>query len=112
MKKAIFYAFLSILTLSTPLLSGCSKKVDASQRLRPDGTPLTEYQVFENEIKDGIFYVRHSDSICEPVYLGEATFDQGSVSKTKNDKRVLVNGKYFSIKKGILFSRNAANYFP
>ena len=89
MKKAVFYAFLSILTLSTPLLTGCSKKVDASQRLRPDGTPLTEYQVFENEIKDGIFYVRHSDSICEPVYLGEATFDQGSVSKTKNDKRVL-----------------------
>ena len=25
---------------------------DASQRLRPDGTPLTEYQVFENQIKD------------------------------------------------------------
>ena len=89
MKKAVFYAFLSILTLSTPLLTGCSKKVDASQRLRPDGTPLTEYQVFENEIKDGIFYVRHSDSICEPVYLGEATFDQGSVSKTRFFKRTV-----------------------
>ena len=28
------------------------------------------------------------------------------------DNYVNVNGKYFSIKKGILFSRNAANYFP
>ena len=28
-----------------------------------------------------------------------------------SDKEI-VNGKYFSIKNGILFSRNAANYFP
>lgn len=89
MKKAIFYAFISALLLTTPTLTGCTQKVDASQRLRPDGTPLTEYQLYENEIRDGVFYVRHSDSICEPVYLGEATFDEGSVSKTKNDKRVL-----------------------
>ncbi len=33
---------------------------------------MTEYQVYENEIKDGVFYVRHSDSVCEPVYFGEA----------------------------------------
>lgn len=70
-------------------LQGCSSLSDKEPRTRPDGTPMTEYQVYENEIKDGVFYVRHSDSVCEPVYFGEATFEKGSVSKIKNDKRVL-----------------------
>ena len=70
-------------------LQGCSGLSDKEPRTRPDGTPMTEYQVYENEIKDGVFYVRHSDSVCEPVYFGEATFEKGSVSKIKNDKRVL-----------------------
>lgn len=82
LKIAVFLFILS-------LLQGCSGLSDKEPRTRPDGTPMTEYQVYENEIKDGVFYVRHSDSVCEPVYFGEATFEKGSVSKIKNDKRVL-----------------------
>ena len=82
LKTAVFLFILSF-------LQGCSSLSDKEPRIRPDGTPMTEYQVYENAIKDGVFYVRHSDSVCEPVYFGEATFEKGSVSKIKNDKQVL-----------------------
>ena len=81
-KIAFFLLFL-------PFLQGCTDASASVSRTRPDGTPMTEYQVYENSIADGVFYVRHSDSVCEPVYFGEATFDKGSISATSNDKRVL-----------------------
>ena len=74
---------IAVLLFVISILQGCSGLSDKDLRTRPDGTPMTEYQIYENEIKDGVFYVRHLDSICEPVYFGEPTFDKGSVSKIK-----------------------------
>ncbi|MBQ9245525.1 hypothetical protein IJ182_04575, partial [bacterium] len=40
-------------------------------------------------MEDGVFYVRDQENNCTPVYFGNGTFEEGSISTTPSDERVL-----------------------
>ena len=56
-------------------------------------------------------YLKQPDALKMEDALRIYTEMTECISKCSAEDKI-VNGKYFSIKKGILFSRNAANYFP
>ncbi len=102
MKKII--SLLLITVLSSSLLVGCgSQEEDPLEALMKstkteeeaasidsdgDGVADTTLQEFDPEsLENGTFYVRHINNSCEPLYLGERTFDD--VSEIPQNQRVV-----------------------
>ncbi len=44
---------------------------------------------YVSKLESGTYYIRHNDNTCEPVYLGDASFDQGKVVTQPNDNRTV-----------------------
>ena len=81
MKKIISTIISTALLVGT--LTACGEPTNTAGAITGDKKSYT------SNLEDGVYYVRDKDNNCTPVYFGNATFEEGSVSTTPSDDRVL-----------------------
>ena len=82
MRKKLHKKIVTLCVLTTSLLlQGCSAATKEEEE-KPD--KIEEGFVdYDKILDDGDFYVRNTDGSYQKVYLGNATFDKGSVNKSE-----------------------------
>lgn len=79
MKRKLLSAFLIAAVFT---VSGCSLKTGgASEKSEKKGS-------YVDDLEDGVYYVRHANNKCEPVYLGYATFEPGETTTSPDVNRI------------------------
>ena len=94
MKKRIISATISALTIFS--LSACTvattdnseEETSAAQAAQALYTDSVVYGA--NNLTDGVYYIHHANTNAyEPVYFGDATFDEGSKSSAPSNDRIM-----------------------
>lgn len=81
MKKYIAALLTAVMSLSA--LTGCGEAANTA------GAITGQKKSYISSLEDGVFYVRDQENNCTPVYFGNGTFEEGSISTTPSDERVL-----------------------
>ncbi|MBP3784556.1 MAG: hypothetical protein J6I68_15025 [Butyrivibrio sp.] len=81
MKKIISTIISTALLVTT--LTACGEPTNTAGAITGDKKSYT------SSLEDGVYYVRDKDNNCTPVYFGNGTFEEGSISTTPADDRVL-----------------------
>lgn len=78
MKKNIILPVLLTLSLA---LTGCASGTSTES----NGKEPSYYKNLSNNT----YYIKHSDNKCDPVYLGNASFDEGNITSQPNNERTV-----------------------
>lgn len=83
MKRLYVLGIVTALTLSS--LTACAAKPDSETQAASNETP-EKITIDTKKLEDGGYYVRHQDGSLEPLYFGNATFDQGKTGQPSNER--------------------------
>ena len=85
-KKTAVCALIS----ATLMLTACSYDFSSLTSIVGGSDKNTEEDTsYLSKLESGTYYVRHSDNTCDPVYLGDASFDEGDTVNNPNDNRTV-----------------------